>query len=167
MVEQLKLRKRQRLRQKEIEKLNQELFEILGIMPFLEGSIVDLASIDDMKVYVATGEIVGLIKEGKTFLTVKGLLRSHPEKKFVTVDMGAVQFVANGADVMSPGIVEVDKDIKKGDMVWIRDEKNKQPLAIGVALLSSTGMLASEKGKAVMTLHHVGDRIWNYDERRK
>jgi len=81
------------------------------------------------------------------------------------VDMGAVPYVTNGADVMGPGIVEVDPDIKEGDMVWIRDMTHKRPLAIGKALVSAEVMAAKAPGKAIKNLHFVGDKIWKYDER--
>ena len=47
---------------------------------------------------------------------------------------------------------------------YIRDEKNGQPLAVGKALISSGEMIASNTGKAVKSLHHVGDDIWNYEK---
>jgi len=80
------------------------------------------------------------------------------------VDMGAVKFVYNGADIMAPGIVEADPGIAVGNLVWVRDERNRQPLAVGEALMSGSEMAASEKGKAVKSIHHVGDDLWALDE---
>jgi PUA domain protein len=77
--------------------------------------------------------------------------------------MGAVKFVYNGADIMAPGIVEADSGIKVGDLVWIRDQKNLQPLAVGEAIVSGIEMVQSDKGKAVISIHHVGDDIWNFE----
>jgi PUA domain protein len=42
--------------------------------------------------------------------------------------------MASGADVMSPGIVEADPQIKEGDTVIIVDEKHHKPLAMGKPL---------------------------------
>jgi PUA domain protein len=78
--------------------------------------------------------------------------------------MGAVKFVYNGADVMAPGIVEADPAIAIGDFVWVRDERNRQPLAVGEALMSGPEMAAAERGKSVKSLHHVGDDVWKLDE---
>jgi len=80
------------------------------------------------------------------------------------VDMGAVKFVYNGADVMAPGIVKADASIAIGDFVWVRDERNLRPLAVGEALMSGAEMGASEKGKSVRSIHHVGDDLWRMDE---
>ena len=98
---------------------------------------------------------------------MRGLLAYPAKKRWVTVDMGAVKFVYNGADVMAPGIVDADPSITPSDLVWVRDEKNLRPLAIGEALTSGPEMVASEKGKAVNSIHHVGDALWKLDEEPK
>ncbi len=79
----------------------------------------------------------------------------------MTVDMGAVKFLANGADVMAPGVVDADPNVKVGMPVWVRDEKNKRALVIGVALMDAGEMIVASGGKAVKTHHFVGDKIWN------
>jgi len=78
--------------------------------------------------------------------------------------MGAVRFIYNGADVMAPGIVDADPGIRAGDIVWVRDEKNGRPLAIGRAIMDGPTMAREEKGKATQTIHHVGDEIWRLGE---
>jgi PUA domain protein len=65
---------------------------------------------------------------------------------------------------MSPGIVEADPAIDEGDLVWIRDEKNMKPLAIGRALVKGTDMAGGGKGKAVKSIHYVGDRLWTFED---
>ena len=76
--------------------------------------------------------------------------------------MGAIKFVINGADIMAPGIVDADNKIKENDQVWICDEKNNKPLAVGIALMTGAQMIIKKKGKAVKIIHHVGDNIWNF-----
>lgn len=76
----------------------------------------------------------------------------------MVVDAGAVPFIANGADVMGPGIVYADPDIMAGDLVVILEERHKKPLAVGRALRSGQEMKG--EGKAVKSIHHVGDRLW-------
>ena len=78
--------------------------------------------------------------------------------------MGAVAYVYNGADVMAPGIVDADAGIRTGDFVWVRDEKNGRPLAVGRALMDGTTMVTERRGKAVESIHHVGDDLWRVDE---
>jgi len=160
----LRLRKRHRLRQKEITFLRTQIEATLGTHGFDENDVVDMAEGPGYDVVFVDGKILGFVLEGTPFLTVRGLLKYGASKRYVTVDMGAVKFVANGADVMGPGIVESDSSIAPGDLVWIRDVKFKQPLAIGRALMPADLMARKEKGKAVASLHYVGDKLWLVDE---
>jgi len=160
----LRLRKRHRLRQREIAALSSSLDGSLGTKTFSELEAVDMAEGPDYDVVIVGGKILAFVLEGVPFLTVRGLLRYGATKRFVTVDMGAVKFVYKGADVMGPGIVETDPAIAVNDLVWIRDLKNKRPLAVGRALLGAQEMARKEKGKAVACLHHVGDKLWLVDE---
>lgn len=159
----VRLRKRHRLRKKEIKAISEHLEGIFLKKCFSVDETVDKAEMGRFDVILVNGEILGMSFQDKPFLTVKGLLKYRPEKRYVTVDMGAVKYVYNGADVMAPGIVDADENIKKGDLVWIRDEKNVQPLAVGEALVSGKEMIVSNKGKAIKSIHHVGDDIWNYE----
>jgi PUA domain protein len=79
----------------------------------------------------------------------------------VVVDMGAIPFVANGADIMAPGIRSVQEGAKVGDVVLVVDEKHSKGLAIGVLLIERREILEKRKGKAVKNVHHVGDEIWH------
>ena len=159
----LRLRKRHRLRKKEINALSANLEAIFSKSYFTNDDSIDKADAGKFDVIFVNGEILGMVFRGEPFLTVKGLLRYQPDKRHVTVDMGAVKFIYNGADVMAPGIVDADSDITEGDLIWIRDEKNLQPLAVGSALMSGKEMILLSEGKAVKSIHHVGDDIWNYD----
>jgi PUA domain protein len=75
--------------------------------------------------------------------------------------MGAIPFVANGADIMVPGIRSVSSEAVPGDVVLVVDEKYGKGLAIGVLLIDRDAILKKGKGKAVKNIHHVGDEIWN------
>lgn len=160
----IRVRKRKRMREKEVKTLREQMTEIFGIDTFSEKDAVDLAESTDFDLIFVNNDILGLVYEEKPFLTVRGILKYRPEARAVTVDMGAVPYVTNGADVMGPGIVEADENIKEGDLVWIRDVKNKVPLAIGVALRDAAALTAKEKGKAIKTLHNVGDKLWKSGE---
>ena len=76
--------------------------------------------------------------------------------------MGAVPYLCNGADTMSAGINDTANSISEGDIVWIRDETNAKPLAVGVALISGEDMLSSTQGKAIKVIHYLSDPIWNF-----
>lgn len=90
-------------------------------------------------------------------------LQEHCIVKKITVDMGAVKFVVNGADVMRPGIVEIEDEIGKEDFVVVVDKNNLKPLAVGIALYSSQEMRARTSGKAVKNIHYVGDELWQME----
>jgi len=82
--------------------------------------------------------------------------------KKITVDMGAVKFVVNGADIMRPGITAIEDGIQKDDIIVIIDETHNKPLAIGIALYSSSEMKKMDCGKVVKNIHYVGDRLWDF-----
>ena len=79
----------------------------------------------------------------------------------VVIDMGAVPYVAKGADVMGPGVVSADVEIKAGNAVAVVDERHGKPLAIGLALVPGTEMRVP-KGKVVKNIHYVGDEVWQF-----
>ncbi len=78
----------------------------------------------------------------------------------IMVDMGAVPHVCNGADLMVPGVVKVNGDFNRDDMVLIVDERHAKPLAIGIALFDSHTMRKLRHGKVVKNIHYVGDKLW-------
>lgn len=158
------IRKRKRMRDKDVKALAQQIEDVCGVPVFTPADGVDMAESTDFDVVFVKGDILALVKDGKPFLTVRGILKYRPEKRFVTVDMGAVPFVTNGADVMGPGITDADPDIAEGDIVWIRDARNGAPLAIGMALRSGADLSAKQPGKAVKMIHYVGDRLWKTGE---
>ena len=45
--------------------------------------------------------------------------------------MGAIPYVCKGATVMAPGIVRVEGEFGKGDLVLIVDMKHGKALALG------------------------------------
>jgi PUA domain protein len=96
----------------------------------------------------------------KTLIPTLKFLLENPILKKITVDMGAVKFVVNGADIMRPGIIHIEEGIEKDSPVVIVDETHKKPLAIGIALFSSSDMQSLTSGKVIRTLHWVGDSIW-------
>lgn len=158
------LRKRHRLRQKEIASLAMRIDDALGTKSFGPSDTVDMAEGPEFEVIFVDGKILGFLPGGEPFLTVRGLLEYGATKRFVTVDMGAVKYVYNGADIMAPGVVGCDEAIREGDLVWARDEKNLQPLSVGRALVGAFVIRRKEKGKAVAAIHHVGDKLWQIDE---
>ena len=78
----------------------------------------------------------------------------------MVVDVGAIAYVCNGADIMIPGIRKINGEIKKGSAVLIRDEKYDKKLALGVSLFDDDEIKSMKKGKVIENLHYVGDKIW-------
>lgn len=78
----------------------------------------------------------------------------------ITVDMGAIKFVINGADIMRPGITNISEGILKDNLIVIVDQNNNKPLAVGIALLGTEEMKLVKSGKVVKNIHYIGDWIW-------
>jgi len=98
--------------------------------------------------------------QDKPIPTLKYLQQNQILKK-ITVDMGAVKFVINGADIMRPGITQIENNIEKDEPIVIVDKNNHKPLAVGIALLNSTEMEEQTEGKSIKNIHYIGDEIWN------
>ena len=126
----------------------------------LRNSKFETALIDTFNVILIDGKLLLFSTDGEYFPTVRGALELGLAKHIVVVDAGAVRFVVNGADIMCPGIVNADSVIKESDLVIIKEETHDKPLAIGRALMSGEDMIG-DSGKAIKSLHYVGDKLWN------
>ncbi len=160
----LKVRHRTRLRRKEVDAWFHCLAQDFGMALPQDDTPVDQGEAGEMRVLIRNEEAIALVVGDAIAPTVRGLLAFPAQKRFVTVDMGAVPFVYNGADVMAPGIVDADPAVHAGDFVWVRDEKNRRPLAVGTAIMDGPAMAREERGKAIKTVHHVGDDLWHLGE---
>jgi PUA domain protein len=47
--------------------------------------------------------------------------------------------------------------------MWIKDQQHGKPLAIGMAMVSGDEMAEMTKGKAIRTIHWVGDELWELE----
>lgn len=153
----MKIKKRYHLKKKKLKEFKDKLGPYSSLIPskskveILESDLPDLILVD--------GDPLIMILDDEPFPTLKGALKHPIESQVVVVDMGAVKFMASGADVMSPGIVEADPQIQEGDTVIVVDENHHKPLAMGTAIINGQEMVESNKGKAVKTLHYIGDKI--------
>ena len=80
----------------------------------------------------------------------------------IVVDMGAIPYVCNGADVMAPGIVRVEGEFGKGALVLVVDEKHGKPLALGESLYDAENVRNTGQGAVVKNVHFVSDKIWDF-----
>ncbi len=147
------------LSKSEIKAINAKLNEMYGIEPFDKKENIQLIK-DKLSYIKSNNEVPFFYYEDKPVPTVKSLLEENFMKK-ITVDMGAVKFICSGADIMRPGIVEIDERIEKNDFVSIIDVNNKRPMAVGISLFSAGELKELDKGKAVENIHYVGDQIWD------
>lgn len=147
------------LSKSDIKKLNEEILKQFNKSEFF--SKKDKITIIDMShtLLVVKDFPLFFYHDGKPVPTLK-LLIEQPLLKQVTVDMGAVKFVTSGADVMRPGITELDHKIRKDEFVVVVDETHKKPLAVAKALFSGEEIFKMEKGKVLASLHYVSDAIW-------
>ena len=80
----------------------------------------------------------------------------------IVVEMGAIPYVCNGADIMAPGIVRVEGEFSKEDLVLIVDEKHGKRLAVGESLYDSESVRNAKQGSVIKNVHFVSDKIWNF-----
>jgi PUA domain protein len=127
---------------------------------------ISLPPIKNLKFYyledediLITGNGLTAIKTGNTylpFLRENQLLEKFPK---VTVDMGAVKFMCNGANVMRPGITNFT-EFEEGDIVCVIEESQNKFLAVGKSCVTSRDMESMSKGEVVKNLHYISDKYW-------
>jgi PUA-domain protein len=158
----LKVKSRVQLRKNAKSKLLKDLVSTFGdTMAGLENKVLEKIALDEYSIILVEGKPLLFEIDDQLFPTVRGALEMELNKRIVTVDKGAIRFVSNGADIMAPGIVEADSDIKGGDLVIIVEETHRKPLAIGKALMNGSQMVEADSGKAIKSITHVGDKLWN------
>ncbi len=157
----IKVKKRNFLKKKKIKEIKKELKEYGELLENKKS--VEILEAEPHSFILVNGEPYIILIDNKAFPTLKAALNNEINGKTVTVDMGAVRFVTNGADIMSPGIVASDNNINPGDIVLIVDETHHKPLAIGISLITGEEMVENDTGKAIKTVHYVGDEIWNFE----
>jgi len=127
---------------------------------------IDIPKIKNLKCHylpdnaeIITGNGITILKrEGEylPFLSNTEVLEKFPH---VVVDMGAVKFVCNGANVMRPGIRKYT-DFEKDQIVCVKEESKQKFLAVGKSLVSSAEMESFAKGEVVKNLHYISDKYW-------
>ncbi|MBI2548871.1 RNA-binding protein [Candidatus Woesearchaeota archaeon] len=158
--------KRLRLRKKELKELQTLLTTRYGLQDFFDkyDKNVVIELIGDTYLFI-DGNVAFFWLQGELIPSLKLVLQSN-FLKTVTIDMGAVKFVANGADIMRPGITTADAAIVKDDMVTIIDQNHGRPLAIGKALYAWQEFQNITEGKIIRNLHFVGDKHWNFSTKK-
>jgi len=152
----LKAKEAEALLNKASEKLKVDLEQI-----FKAKANVELIQTEFAEIYLINDKPL-LAKAGDNIfptLVFSEFLLSSPK---VFIDMGAVPYVCNGANVMAPGIVRIEGEFRKGDFVLVVDEKHGKPLAVGETVYDVDAAKKVTHGIIVKNIHFVGDKIWNF-----
>ncbi|AKB50068.1 tRNA-guanine(15) transglycosylase [Methanosarcina barkeri str. Wiesmoor] len=158
----MKVKSRVQLRKNVKNKMLKDLVSTFGEeLSYLEDKTLEKITLEEYSLILVDGKPLLFEIEGHVFPTVRGALEMELQKRVVTVDKGAIRFVSNGADIMAPGIVGADPEIKEGDLVIIVEETHQKPLAIGKAIMGGSEMVEATSGKAIKSISHVGDKLWN------
>jgi len=160
----MKIKSRNVLRKTDQKALVNDIVEAFGDALSFENRKLEYVESDGQDFIFVDGEPLLFKINGKIFPTVKGALKLNPMRRRVVVDPGAVKFIINGADTMSPGIVEADPTINEGDLVIIVEQAHSKAIAIGRALISGKDMVRG-KGKAIKSIHYVGDELWKLEQK--
>jgi PUA-domain protein len=146
----------------EIEKIENDLGSAirLDMKSQLESGILD----DGSRILLLNGDIVFYELDGRFIPTLRAILGSIVHIPQVSVDMGAVKFVVNGADIMRPGVTHVDEEVRKDGIVAVVDERHGKPLAVGISIFSAADLRAATSGKVVKSVHHINDELWDFSK---
>jgi len=137
------------------QKLSLDIKQLLGTKAKIE-----VAETQTAKIFFANNKPILAILNGTLLPTLlfEEALRLLPK---IVINMGAVPHICNGADVMAPGVVRIEKEYKTNDYVVVVDERHNKPLALIIALTDSQTALKMQRGKIAKNIHYVGDNLWN------
>lgn len=161
----LTIKKRHAIKKGQLAELTKKLNETIGedakkySAPMIE--IAETAS--KFNIYLIDKKPLVMEKETWAFPTLRGAVLRPFSGKRIAVDMGAIPYVINGADVMRPGIVSVTDDVRANTPALVVDESHDKPLAVVIPLYDAAEILALPKGKAAKNIHYIGDELWNLE----
>jgi PUA-domain protein len=122
---------------------------------------IEVIEADFGQIFLVNGQPL-FFKVGENVLPTLFFKEISARAPKIVVDMGAVPYVCNGADVMAPGIVRFEDEFSKGDLVLVVDEKHGKPIALGEILYDAENARNVKQGVVVKNLHFVSDKIWNF-----
>ena len=120
---------------------------------------IDCIDIDESKIYFIDERPYLLRTEKGLFPTLifEEFLAKLPH---VIVDTGAIDHICNGADVMAPGIREINGNFKQGSTIVVKEEKYTKSIALGLSIYDMQELKSIKKGKVIENIHYVGDIFW-------
>ena len=162
----MKLKKRNFLSNKEKKKLHDELSSTFGdkaLQLFNKNDKLESAVSDKgEKLILKEGRIWFFYYNDNLYPTIRCLRETKVDISSAVVDIGAIKYILNGADVMAPGVDSFGSGIKEGDFITIKEEKAKSIIAVGLSLINSEDFDKGKKGKIIKNLHSLKDEYWNF-----
>ncbi len=176
MAKDWKLKQRKPVRHKKLRGLINRLTEPVSIEVDLSSAFLDQAEYGPWSLLIVDKSPLAMevsppsadsdgdsVADRIAFPTLSGVLARELERKWCEVDHGAIPRLNNGADCMAAGIHNACGCIEAGDLIWIRDQQHGKPLAIGWAMMSAEEMIDATSGKAVKSIHFIGDELWELE----
>jgi PUA-domain protein len=159
------IRKRHTVRRSEMAEIVRRLEDELGVeAEIFAGDRIEVAETGGpVRFYFVDREPLLFDRGGVLFPTLRGAMARPFSNRRITVDMGAVRFVVNGADIMRPGIVAVTDDVRADRPALVVEERHGKPLAVCIARFDADALRAETGGKVCKNIHHVGDEIWELE----
>lgn len=137
-----------------------DIKELIKNLPLAEKFIEKKSQVVQDDIFLLVNNKILFFKDGNRWIpTLHVLLGDVDLLPKVVVDKGAIRFVVNGADIMRPGIVSC-AEFASDEYVVIVDETYGKPLGVGLAMKSSSDIMALDGGKVVKAVHFVGDDVW-------
>lgn len=167
----MKIRQRHLLKNKDIKDLKVKLSLSFGEdnieQVFSNAKTVEWLKLEEHEELIAIDNILSFwFIEDKYIPLISMLIKPglNFKLKSVNVDKGAIPFAAKGADIMRPGIIKIDSEIKKNDIIKILDPIYNRPLAVGIALFDAQEMEKMDKGKVIRNIHNANDAIFSFSK---
>ncbi len=148
--------KREQIGKKDIKKMLEKINDLVKINEISKKGNFERIRLEKYNIITLNKEPIFIEINDKIIPCIK--IVNTILKNKVVIDMGALKFLINGADIMAPGIVEYDKTIKENDVVFVVDEKHNKLICVGIALVDFENL--PSKGKVIKNIHYVGDKIW-------
>ncbi|XP_066559383.1 eukaryotic translation initiation factor 2D isoform X2 [Amia ocellicauda] len=124
---------------------------------------------DPVTLYVLHKNPVFFEVDKQIYPTVYTLWRYPDLLPAFTTWPAVLQKLAGGADLMLPGVVLPPgglPQVRQGDRCAVTVVRNRAPVAVGTATLSTAEMLgAGMKGKGVSVLHTYMDQLWAFGDK--
>jgi len=159
------IKKRHAIKKGQLNSLLQKLSDNIGEEAQLfTAPMIEIAeTTSKFNIYLVDKKPILMEKDDWAFPTLRGAVLRPFQNRRIVVDMGAVPYLINGADIMRPGIVSVTDDVKADRPALAVDESHGKPLAVVIPSSDAEGIRTQEKGKVAKNIHYVGDELWNME----